>query len=137
MKKFHEFVADRQQAQADQSQVLKPVQTKSQKQFWKATKPEILEFWKKLRSDSPILMKPIEYNHRGSTYGEDGIRITGSPQFIQSVLARLKEFLNFESPSTKLSISYRETQSPSASQFGQTKTSYVFYLQSKKRGEGA
>ncbi|RTK94080.1 MAG: hypothetical protein EKK64_09240 [Neisseriaceae bacterium] len=136
MKKFHEFVADR-QMQSNPDQALNPIQTKSEKDFWKATKPEILEFWKKLRSDSPILMKPIEYNHKGSTYGEDGIRITGSPQFIQSVLARLKEFLNFESPQTKLSVSYRETQSPSASQFGNTKTSYVFYLQTKKRGEGA
>ncbi|MEI8270804.1 MAG: hypothetical protein WCG45_05570 [bacterium] len=136
MKKFHEFVADR-QMQSNPDQALNPIQTKSEKDFWKATKPEIIEFWKKLRSDSPILMKPIEYSHKGSTYGEDGIRITGSPQFIQSVLARLKEFLNFESPNTKLSISYRETQSPSASQFGNPKTSYVFYLQTKKRGEGA
>ena len=102
---------------------------------WKATKEQIVAAWKQLRPDMPIQINPIDYAHKGSTYGEDGIRITGTPQFINSVMARLKEMLNFESPSTKLAVTYRETQSPSKTALGQNKTSYVFYVAARKRGE--
>lgn len=101
---------------------------------WKASKDQIIATWKQLRPDTPIIMRPVPYNHEGSTYGEDGLRITGSPQFINSVLPRLKELLQFESPTTKLSLVYRETESPSKSLGGGSKTSYVFYVQAKERG---
>lgn len=103
---------------------------------WKASKDEIIDFWKKLRPDTPILAQPIHYGHQGSTYGEDGIRITGSPQFIRSVLSRLKEFMNFEASSTKLNVSYRQTESPSKIPSADTRPSYVFYIQVKERGTG-
>ena len=103
---------------------------------WKATKDEIIRFWQGLRPDVPIQMSPVRYDHRGSTYAEDGVRITGSKEFIASVLPRLKEFLNFESPTTKLSLVYRETDSPSQSMID-NKTSFVFYIQAKERGTGA
>lgn len=122
METFREFMAQQQQ----------PEQAK---QKWKATKEQIVSYWKNLRPDTPILMKPIPYDHKGSTYGEDGVRITGSPQFIGSLLPRLKEFLNFESPTTTLTLVYRETESPSQSALGQNKTSYVFYVQTRQRGE--
>lgn len=105
-------------------------------QKWKATKEEIIQYWKNLRADTPILIDPIDYTHSGSTYGEDGLRITGSPKFIGSVLARLKEFLNFETPNTKLALTYRQTESPSQAAMGQNKTSYVFYIAAKERGSG-
>ena len=101
---------------------------------WKATKEQIVAYWKNLRQDTPIQMKPIDYTHKGSTYGEDGLRITGSPQFIASVIARLKEFLNYETPSTKLAVTYRQTESPSKVALGQSKTSYVFYIAARQRG---
>lgn len=107
----------------------KPVQKK-----WKATKDEIVQYWKALRPDTPIQMTPIRYDHDGTTYAEDGVRITGSTEFIGSVLARLKEFLNFETPQTKLQLVYRETDSPS--QAFDAKTSFVFYVQAKERGQG-
>lgn len=102
---------------------------------WKASKQEILEFWKTLRTDTPIMLRPISYEHKGSTYGEDGLRITGSPQFISSVLARLKDFLVYETPNTKLAVSYRQTESPSKLAQGESKTSYVFYIAAKERGK--
>ena len=101
---------------------------------WKVTKPEILDYWKKLRTNTPILMKPIDPMHKGSTYGEDGLRITGSPQFIGSVLSRLKELVNYENPYTKLSVIYRQIQPHGApSNYEPNKTSYVFYASTKKR----
>lgn len=108
----------------------KPVEKK-----WKATKDEIVQFWRQLRPDAPIQMTPIRYDHSGTTYAQDGVRITGSTEFIGSVLARLKEFLNFESPTMKLQLVYRETDSPSQTT-SDTKTSFVFYIQTKERGTG-
>lgn len=129
MNTFREFMDA--QIQTPQAGSVSPVQ---KQQKWKASKEEIMGFWKNLRPDVPIAIKPIDYQHKGSTYGEDGLRLTGSPQFIASVLGRLKEFLNFETPSTKLAISYRQTESPSKTAMGESKTSYVFYLQAKNRG---
>lgn len=80
----------------------------------------------------PIQLTPISYEHKGSTYAEDGVRITGSKEFIASVLSRLKEFLNFEGPQAKLQLVFRETESPSSPEPG--KVSYVFYVQSRQRG---
>jgi hypothetical protein len=100
---------------------------------WSASKEDILKMWKSLSPSSPILVSPIDVEHKGSTYGEDGIRITGSPQFIYSVLSKLKPFLDYENPRTKLAVSYRETQSPSQLEKGNLKKSYVFYVQVKQR----
>jgi hypothetical protein len=102
---------------------------------WTASKKQILQYWKSLRTDIPIVIRPIPYEHRGSTYGEDGIRITGSPQFIFSVLSKLKGFLVYETKSTKLAVVYRQTQSPSKLLSGEAKNSYVFYLSTKERGK--
>ena len=108
-----------------------------QKKKWKATKEQIISYWRGIRDDVPIAINPISYKHKGSTYGEDGIRITGSPAFIGSILPRLKELLAYETPSTKLALVYRETESPSKTAIGASKTSYVFYLQVKERGRNA
>ena len=114
-------------------QVQQP-QPAAKKTTWKATKDEIVAYWKNLRPDTPIQMRAIDYTHKGSTYGEDGLRITGSPQFISSILSRLKEILNYETPSTKLAVTYRQTESPSKMAMGQTKTSYIFYVAARQRG---
>lgn len=103
---------------------------------WKASKDEIVAYWKNLRPDTPVQMRAIDYTHKGSTYGEDGMRLTGSPQFISSVLARMKELLAFETPTTKLAVTYRQTESPSKMAMGQSKTSYVFYVAARQRGDG-
>ena len=101
---------------------------------WKISKDEIMKSWRILNPATPIAMKPISKDHVGSTYGEDGIRITGSPTFINSVLSKIKPLLNYETPNIKLVVSYRETQSPSQIERGNLKKSYVFYVQSKERG---
>lgn len=102
---------------------------------WKANKKEIIAYWQNLRPDMPLFMEPIPYDHTGSTYDEDGIRITGTPRFINSIMARLKDVLQFETPQTKLSLTYRETESSNQDVSGFGKTSYVFYVQSRQRGK--
>ena len=101
---------------------------------WKATKAQVIEFWKQTRPDAPIMMTPIPYDHKGSTYQKDGIRVTGSKEFIASTIARLKEFIAYENPETKLMLVYRETQ-PAVNPGD--RATYVFYLQAKQRGSKA
>jgi len=135
--KFKEFVEQEDQAfqQQQPSAYPSPELPTAQKKKWKATKDQIISYWHSLRDDSPIAIKPIPYEHTGSTYGEDGVRLTGSPEFIASMLPRLRELLAYETPSTKLALVYRETESPSKIALGTSKTSYVFYLQVKERGQ--
>jgi hypothetical protein len=99
---------------------------------WKAGKDEIMNFWKGVQTNMPFALKPISYDHKGSTIQEDGLRITGSKEFIQSVLSRLKDFMIYENPDTKLMVSYR--QSPKSLTPG-NRNSYTFYLQVKQRGK--
>ena len=110
------------------------VQQESPVKKWHATKDQILDYWKNLRSDSPIIMNPISYDHKGSTYGEDNLRITGSPQFIGSVLSKLKGILSYETPSSKLALTYRQTDSLNKSNMSQNKISYAFYVAARQRG---
>lgn len=99
---------------------------------WKAGKDEIMNFWKGVQTNMPFALKAIPYDHKGSTIQEDGLRITGSKEFIQSVISRLKDFMLYENPETKLMVSYR--QSPKSLTPG-NRNSYTFYLQVKQRGK--
>ena len=112
----------------------KPKESSPVTKKWKATKAQIMDFWKRTRPDAPIMMTPIPYDHKGSTYQKDGIRVTGSKEFIASTIARLKEFIAYENPENKLMLVYRETQP--AINPGDHAT-YVFYLQAKQRGKKA
>lgn len=109
-----------------------PMQVEAPQKKWKATKDEIIQFWTNLRADTPIAIDPISYDHKGSTYKQDGVRITGSKEFIATTLARLKEFLGFEGTSSKLMLVWRETE---RQQSPEDKPTYVFYVQVKERGQ--
>jgi hypothetical protein len=107
---------------------------------WSAKKPEIMQMWGNLRQDSPIYMTPIskgmpgQIQGSGHSYGEDGIRVTGSWPFIASVLGRMKEILAYENPQTKLRLIFRGVdQSRSANPDRQT---FVFYVNLEERGRG-
>ena len=72
-------------------------------------KNDFLNYWKGLQSQQSVKPRPILYKHKGSTYDEDSIRITGSKQFIDSVLSRLQDILAFENGETRLQVVYKET----------------------------
>ena len=62
--------------------------------------------WKSLPENQPILkhFEPIPYKASGSTYGACGIRIDGSPQFVEAVLSHLKELIAGENHHTRLTL---------------------------------
>jgi hypothetical protein len=97
---------------------------------WKASKKETLQFWQTIAPSIPLALRPIEATHKGTTIQEDGIRITGSKEFIATVLSRLKDMLMYESEKTKLVIDYRQN-AKSLKPGG--KDSYLFYMNVKNR----
>lgn len=90
-----------------------------------------LAHWGRITPNQPIDVTPVPYKHKGSTYDQDGIRITGSREFIDSVLSKLKELLLHENHNTRLQVVYKEsvdrgTQAPLGS--------YNCYIQVHERG---
>jgi hypothetical protein len=97
-------------------------------------KDEMLEHWKGLPENQPLRVTPVPYKHSGSTYAEDGIRITGTKEFIDSVLSCLKPLLAYEGTATRLQVVYKESQDRET---GASLGSYNCYLQVHERGREA
>ena len=77
----------------------------------KATKKaEALAAWATLEEgQNPLaVMQAIPYKSKGSSYGACGVRIDGSPEFIDAVLSCLKALLDGENAITRLELSRQE-----------------------------
>lgn len=102
---------------------------------WSADKDEIFRLWRAVRPDLPIQMQPMVSKGKGiRSYGEDGIRITGSWNFIMSVVGRLKDIMPYENQQTRLRLIFKgldKSKDPSPES-----PSYVFYINLQKRGKG-
>ncbi len=94
-------------------------------------KEPFLKHWSKLRPNQKLSPKPVRYTHEGSTYAEDGVRITGSKAFVDSVLSRLKDLLQYEGEETRLQVVYKKSMDREC---GKTLTSYNCYIQVHARG---
>lgn len=94
-------------------------------------KKEFLKHWRKIPQNQTITPTPIEYGHTGSTFDQDGIRITGSKEYIDSVLSRLKGLLDYEGAETRLHISYSQATDRHTSE---PLNSYKCYIQVHERG---
>ena len=78
---------------------------------WKARRKDVLTFWNGLQTNLPLQPSPINKHHTGTRFREDGLRITGSSAFVNSVMSHLKDFLRFETdPRTKLDVEYRQIE---------------------------
>lgn len=104
-----------------------------EQESWKASKSEIMQHWNSLPPNIPFgQLRIIPKGHRGSTMPFDSIRVTGSSAWITSVLSRIKDLLDYESPQTKVNPIYKQqvdlkTGLPRPE-------SYAFYAQVKQRG---
>ena len=68
-------------------------------------KQDALRHWKTLEPKAILAhMQPIPYKSTGSSYGACGIRIDGTPEFIDSVLSRLKDVIDGENHVTRLEL---------------------------------
>jgi hypothetical protein len=94
-------------------------------------KEDILRRWESLPRNLPLHMEAVPYKHRGTTYAEAGIRLTGSPEFIDSVLSRLKDLLDYENDDTRLQLVYQESKDKET---GAPLDSFNCYIQVHERG---
>jgi hypothetical protein len=99
---------------------------------WKADKKEIIGFWNTLPPSMPIQpFKIVPGEHHGSTYMYDGVRVTGTQQFINSVVSRIKDLLNYDKGETRLHLLYRQQVDKESQQ--PLPNSFVFYVQVRER----
>lgn len=111
----------------------------------RTTKQTTLLHWQSLPGTvNPLQhMEPIAYRSTGSKYGACGIRIDGTPEFIDAVLGKLKDLIDGENCLTRLELSRQEVTPTEIN--GETKTfdnaatrAQVCYIRLHKRGpEGA
>ena len=81
----------------------------------------------------PIQIAPIEPGKHGTRFHEDGLRITGTPEFINSILSRMKDFLAYDiNPGTKLDVEYRQIENKEGEIFN--KPVFVAYVHVLKKG---
>jgi hypothetical protein len=100
---------------------------------WKAKRAEVLRFWQSLRPNLPIRPTPVNSQHKGTKFREDGLRVTGSPDFINGVLSRLKDLLQYDTnPGTKLEVEYRAIENKEGQLQGEPMyVCYVHVIQKK------
>lgn len=98
-------------------------------------KAEMIERWQGIEPNQVLRPGVIPYKHKGSTFDRDGIRITGSMQWIDAVLSRLTDLLSYEGVDTRLQVSYRQSNDK---QGNLIPDAYNCYVQVHQRGsEGA
>lgn len=94
---------------------------------WKAKRQDVVSFWQSLKPNMPIKPTPVSRLHKGTRFDQDGIRITGSPDFINGVISRLKDMLQYDAhPGTKLDVEYRQIETKDGEVKGMP--IYVFYI---------
>lgn len=100
----------------------------------KAKKDQILNYWNQLPPSMPVQpTKIIPRDYQGSSIYYDGIRVTGTQQFINSVASRLKDLLNYNQGETNLDVRYRQQKNPDTKE--PLPNSYIFYAQVRQRGK--
>lgn len=78
-------------------------------------KADCLAHWRKLVPINPLKhMLPIAYKSTGSSFGACGIRIDGTPEFIDAVLSNLKPLLDGENAVTRLELARTEVKANAA-----------------------
>lgn len=113
MKTFDEYI--------NEQEKMKP------KKPWQAKKADILKFWRNAQA-KPIVANPVPIEHRGSRFRSDGVRITGTSYFINSILARIKDVIRYEDQEgTRLDVEYREIPVGKFPDYNKL-PKYVFYL---------
>lgn len=97
-------------------------------------KEQFLQHLGNIEANQKLNIRPVPYKHEGSTFDQDGIRITGTTEFIDSVLSRLTDLLQYENGSTRLQCVYKESTDRAT---GAALDSYNCYIQVHRRGREA
>ena len=94
-------------------------------------KEEFLAYWGKMKRRRAIKPAAVPYKFRGSTYAEDGIRITGSRKFVDQVISHLTSLLAYENDMTRLQVVYKQSTNRET---GMPIDAWNCYIQVHERG---
>lgn len=94
-------------------------------------KADFLPYWGAMKRKRTIQPRPVPYKFSGSTYAEDGIRITGSRKFVDQVLSHLTDLLVYENDMSRLQVVYKQTTNKET---GQPIDAWNCYVQVHQRG---
>ena len=102
-------------------------------------KADAIKHWESLPDNvDPLpVMDVIPYKTRGSRYGCCGIRIDGSPEFIDAVLSNLKTLLGGENIETRLELSRAQVKPQPGRKAGENSHNgaEVCYIRLHERGD--
>jgi hypothetical protein len=98
------------------------------------SKKAFLEHWRGMKRKRKLAPEPVPYKHEGSTFAHDGIRITGSRKFIDAILSRLTELLEYENGETRLDLNYQQATDRET---GRPLDSWSCYIKVHERGDEA
>lgn len=104
-------------------------------------KADAMTHWEDLPDGGPIRLTPIEAKHEGTAFAQDTIRLTGSREFIDSVLGNLKGYLEWEGDSSRIEIAYMQTRNRTWNEdgtvtMGDLTGSWACYVKVRSRGRG-
>jgi len=97
-------------------------------------KKAFLDLWRGMKRKKKLAMRPVPYKHKGSTFDQDGIRLTGDRKFIDAVLSRVTELLAYETGDTRLQLNYQQAVDKET---GRPLDSWTCYIQVHERGDEA
>ena len=99
-------------------------------------KAEVLETWSRMPENQSIIthMNTIPYKTSVSKFGACGIRIDGTPQYIDAVLSHMKELLVGENQITRLERSRNDAVSEFKASPNAEKGGEVCYIRLHMRG---
>ena len=113
------------------------------------SKQAILDLWANLPEDGPVPLTPIEPGHTGSTFACDQLRVTGSKEWIEWILSRIKPVLEFDGNGSRLEVVFIKTCERLKDAHGKYvkdekgnyvnggwSGSYALYVKAKSRGAG-
>lgn len=99
---------------------------------WKASKKQVVQHWKSISPNTPLgLVKSIPFKHKGKTMNYDGVRVTGSANFINYVMSRIKDLTNYENKKTRLEVLFKQQVNKKLD--APVPDAYTFYAQVKQR----
>jgi hypothetical protein len=101
------------------------------------TKDKALNHWNALpENQNPMpYFEEISYKAEGSSYGACGVRIDGSPEFIDAVLSRLKPLLAAENGRTRLELTRKKVEARPGRPLHKAAThAEVCYIRRHERG---
>lgn len=99
------------------------------------SKDQVLAHWRSMKRRRKLEPQVIPYKQAGSKYAEDTIRITGSRAFIDGVLSRLTELLEYENGQSRLQVSYQQVVDRDSGL--PVKDSFACHIQVHERGPEA